>query len=110
VVAIEDAVTLKMAPSTVAILADIPATCPEWIPYVRPPRRYDDMMKVSVTTIRRIPAIIDSPCVKDMLQWQAGQLEYAVAALAIWMTTDVGLYVCTRLAIWKIPLSRWDGS
>jgi len=43
-----------------------------------------------------------------MLQWQAGQLEYAVAALAIWMTTDVGQYVCSKLAIWKIPLHDWD--
>jgi hypothetical protein len=51
---------------------------------------------------------MNKPMVRDMLHWQRGQLEYAVAALAIWMTTEVGQYVCKTLPIWKIPLERWD--
>jgi hypothetical protein len=46
----------------------------------------------------------------DMLVWQQGQLEYAVAALAIWMCTSAGMYVADRLPIWKIPLECWPGA
>jgi hypothetical protein len=43
-----------------------------------------------------------------MLDYQRGQLEYAVAALAIWLSSPTGKYVSDELAIWKIPLIEWD--
>lgn len=109
IMSIEDCITLKIKPDSSKIENAIPTNKPNAsiVGYVRPPKKYSDIMKVTVKTILSIPQF-DIPIVNEMLDWQRGQLEYAVAALAIWLTTDVGKYVTERLAIWKIPLQDWD--
>jgi hypothetical protein len=70
--------------------------------------KYSEIMKVTVATVEKVIPQDTYPAVHEMLRWQIGQLEYAVAALAIWMTTETGKYVCSTLEIWKIPLSEWQ--
>jgi hypothetical protein len=110
IVAIEDAVLLGIKPNVSAVHAVIPinAPGPEVHGYTRPPQKYSDIMKVSVQTILTLKLHTAYPLIAEMLDYQRGQLEYAVAALAIWMTTATGQYVSARLHIWKIPLCRWD--
>jgi len=38
---------------------------------------------------------------------QVGELDYAVAALLIWLTTETGKYVTAELPIHRVPLSAW---
>jgi hypothetical protein len=109
-VAIEDAILLGLCPDVSQLRKIIAETRPPPAGvsgYTRPPKRYSEMMKVSCWTIKDIPEIVDLPDVKTMLYYQRGQMEYAVAALAIWMTTPTAAYVNTELELWKIPLSKW---
>lgn len=110
VMAIEDVILLGMHPDASGVEAAI-ATASPGNPadgYASPPKRYSEITKVTVTTVARVPELIAAPDVAAMLEYQAGQLEYAVAALAIWMTTDAGQYLCKRLPIWKVKLADWD--
>lgn len=110
--AVEDSVTLGCKPDQTEILCRIDELStkelPEYPTYRTPPAKYSDMAKVTTTTIRQT-SIIEYPYVGEMMRWQAEQLDYAVCALAIWMTTKVGQYVCSQLPIWKIPLDEWPG-
>lgn len=107
-VAIEDAIVLGLKPDLGPVEAAIRDAARVDGPthFTRPSTKYSDIMKVSVRTIQDLDCFKDGT-VREMLHWQAGQLEYSVAALAIWMQLPAAKYVCERLPIWKIPLHRW---
>lgn len=114
VTSIEDAIALGLHPDSADIrkLAlprdDSPRSVSQMRHlYSKPPRRYSEMMKVSMTTIMEI-GLHDSALVREAINAQVGQLEYAVAALCIWLTTDTGKYVCNELPLHTVPLDKWD--
>nr|WGM49127.1 RNA-dependent RNA polymerase [Umbelopsis ramanniana virus 6b] len=77
--------------------------------YERPPRQYNDMMKVSMLTIWDV-GLFEQPLVAEAASAQRGELEYAVAALCLWLTTPVAKYVCADLPIHRVPLHKWTGA
>lgn len=119
VVSQEDAVALGMKPDSSKIeeyLAGLPDRKAEveacdgvgWRgQYEPPPRKFSEMMKVSCTTIVRLGWHMRSELVREALVYQQGELEYAVAALCIWLMTATGVYVCSRLALHRVKLRDW---
>lgn len=113
VVAVEDAVCLGMRPDPRAIIEAArdgdPSERPrEWYidAYTHPPRRYSEMTKVSVTTVYDC-GLIDTDVCRSAAHAQVGQLDYAVAALLIWLHTPVGIYVSADIPIHRVPLDQW---
>jgi len=72
-----------------------------------PPRKYSDMTKVTVVTIYDMGWWKESRLIRETMQAQRGGLSYAVAALCLWVLTDVGQYVCNRVGIHRIRLDKW---
>jgi len=113
VVAVEDAVELGMHPDANPIIeaalepCDTPVVEGEaLIWYEHPPKRYSDMAKVTVVTIIRL-GLQEWPHITQALHAQRGELDYAVAALCIWLTTEVGQYVCGTIPLHRVPLHLW---
>jgi hypothetical protein len=74
--------------------------------YTDPPRKYTEIIKVTPITIIRLGWAND-PLVHEALCAQEHQVNYAVAALCIWLRTTTGRYVTSRLAIHRVPLDQW---
>lgn len=113
VTSVEDACLLRVAPDVTAILAHVQPRNNseidrEWLKhaYERPPKQYKDMMKVSCVTIYDA-GLADNTLVREALHAQAGQLDYAVAALCVWLTTQAGKYVCSELPLHTVLLEKW---
>lgn len=112
-VSIEDALTLGMKPDTRPIVdsalprINTPLSQGEALDWYLPgPRKYAEMTKVSPLTIVR-GGLTRWPYVTEALHAQRGQVDYAVAALCIWICSDTGQYVCERLPLHCVPLDKW---
>jgi len=115
IMSIEDVITLGIKPDHSMILRSINNYV--WLDdkqlklrssklYDIPPSQYDEMVKVTPTGIIRLGWLQDI-YIHEALVAQIGELNYAVAALCIWIKTKVGQYVCSQLPIHKVPLHLW---
>jgi hypothetical protein len=115
VTAVEDACLLGLRPEPRLVLdgcfagpVSSPGTTLTSRPeYRQPPKMYSEMTKVTVTTLVHAGLIESGSIHEAALEFQAGELEYAVAALIIWMHTEAGKYVCADMHVWRVPLSSW---
>nr|WGM49141.1 RNA-dependent RNA polymerase [Umbelopsis ramanniana virus 5] len=71
------------------------------------PASYSFMTKVNVRTILELGWHQENPLIQEAMRYQTGQLDYAVAALCIWLWTPTASYVCADLPIHKLPLDKW---
>nr|UXL82813.1 RNA-dependent RNA polymerase [Conidiobolus heterosporus totivirus 2] len=110
VVAVEDALEVGVVPDWGPITEHAePAMTVDVLPeYERPPAQFSDIMKVSVTTIWRLKLHEEYPLIMEAIAAQAGELEYAVAALCIWLTTPTAQYLCSRVPLHRLKMSRWE--
>jgi hypothetical protein len=74
--------------------------------YAAPPKLYSEVMKVTIRTVIAAGLVKPGSVQEEIMHWQAGQLEYAVAALIIWSHTPTGEYVLAQLHLWRVPLSE----
>jgi hypothetical protein len=112
-VAVEDAILLGLHPDGQA-LREAALAADDSMPdetflkgaYTTPPKRYADMTKVTCLTLHRI-GLTQRSVVREAMNAQAGNLNYAVAALCIWLCTPTGEYVTSRLPLHRVPLALW---
>jgi hypothetical protein len=117
-IAIEDVIELKMAAPTDK-LKDAMCNGPmlsrdmiaRWkIPnefYSKPSTSYAAITKVTPVTIIQMNWHMESEEVAEALIFQEGELDYAVAALCMWLMTETGKYVTSELKLHRIKLSKW---
>jgi len=63
------------------------------------------MTKVTVRTV--MDAGITSDLINEAMNAQIGELEYAVAALCLWLTTDAAKYLCSQVPVHRVRLHKW---
>jgi hypothetical protein len=107
---VEDAQLLRLAPDERLVWENVqhgPACKPRTIQeFAPPPRGFEDIMKVTVGTA--INAVHwASAWVDEVLSFQQGELEFAVAALLIWSTTPEANWLLPRLPIHRVKLELW---
>jgi len=113
-VGIEDAAVLRLAPDltpiraaalTVDLSIEITNQYLETA-YIKPPPQFTSMEKVTPRTIKDLGWHKEALLHSTLLA-QAGQLSYAVAALCIWVRTNAGRWVTSRLPVHLVPLDQW---
>ncbi|GFM95118.1 RNA-dependent RNA polymerase [viral metagenome] len=117
-VTIEDAVELRLKAPIDTLIANMVKgpmisneqmdkwTVPEDY-YRKPSSSYSAITKVTPITILQMNWHKENQSVAEALLLQEGQLDYAVAALCIWLMTETGKYVTNNLKLHRIKLELW---